>query len=72
LSCRSLAARKHAGGLKFFEFLFRELLLSPAVFRSLFENDRAHGNDTTAESARAAHDGITPSAGQQAGPSRSG
>jgi len=31
-----------------------------------------HGNDTTAESARAAHDGITPSAGQQAGPSRSG
>jgi arsenate reductase len=31
-----------------------------------------HGNDTTAERARAAHDGISPSAGQQAGPTRSG
>jgi glycerol uptake facilitator-like aquaporin len=31
-----------------------------------------HGNDATAEPARAAHDGISPSAGQQAGPARSG
>ena len=31
-----------------------------------------HGNDSTAEPARAAHDGIAPSAGQQAGPARSG
>ena len=31
-----------------------------------------HGNDTVAEPARAAHDGLSPSAGQQAGPARSG
>jgi arsenate reductase len=31
-----------------------------------------HGNDSTVEPARAAHDGIAPSAGQQAGPARSG
>jgi glycerol uptake facilitator-like aquaporin len=31
-----------------------------------------HGNDTTAEPSRAAHDGLSPSAGQQAGPARSG
>ena len=31
-----------------------------------------HGNDSTEEPARGAHDGIAPSAGPQAGPARSG
>ena len=31
-----------------------------------------HGNDSTEEPARGAHDGIAPSAGPQAGPTRSG